>query len=81
LGFNRVMQNNITLFETKLREPLIARQDAVPVRRWTLRGDRNYLRALRAAEMAVWQSVRPTDHPPRVPLKAHSRCWTGRAAG
>ena len=63
------MQDNLSLFRTQTRGPLLSRNETVPVRRIVLRGDRNYLRALRAAEMAAWENARPA----RSALKAPGR--------
>jgi hypothetical protein len=52
------MQDNISLFQTQTRGSLLARNDIIPVRRLILRGNRNYLRALRAAEMDAWENSR-----------------------
>jgi hypothetical protein len=75
------MQDNISLFQTQNRGPLLSRHEAVPVRRLVLRGDRNYLRALRAAEMAAWENTRPVPPLPKAPLKRHSRCWAAKLLG
>jgi hypothetical protein len=72
------MQDNISLFRTQTRGPLLHRHEAVPLRRLVLRGDRNYLRALRAAEMAAWESARPSEPLPGVALKRHSRCCAAK---
>ena len=68
------MQDNISLFRPQVRQPLLETSNAVPVRRLTLRGDRNYLRALRAAEMEAWENPTITQPPQGIRIARHSRC-------
>jgi len=50
-----------------------------------LKGDREFLRALRAAEMAAWESARPATQlpqPAQVEREAHlTACWARRLPG
>jgi hypothetical protein len=57
------MQDIISSLQTQSRGSVLARTDAIPVRRLILRGNRRYLRALRAAEMEAWENGR--RHPAR----------------